>query len=91
MHVFCLGQVEHEPVEGIDIRLESSRNQGGNEVDFIEQPTGPTDAKGSVIASIWSSTPGELQLRVTANGAVLCERWENGECVPLQVMMTFVE
>lgn len=79
------------PVGGVAVMLESSRNTGGTVVDNIEQPTRPTDADGMAVAYIWSSTPGESQLRATQDGAIMCEGLEGKECVPLQVLVTFVE
>jgi hypothetical protein len=80
------------PAEGVVVRLESSRNSGGAaRVDIIEQPTGATDADGRTVAYLWSSTPGEAQLRVTQEGSLVCENWEGNECLPLEAIITFVE
>jgi hypothetical protein len=84
------------PIPDMWITVASSRNQFGNELDIIEQPTGPTDADGRAVAYLWSSTPGEAQFialfgRSPGDGAPLCSSWENSECVELTVMVTFVE
>ena len=81
-----------EAMPNIRVEVQSSRNQGGNVLDTIEQPTGNTDADGRAVAYLWSSTPGEAQLRAITNGAVLCKTREGSSCVEeLQVMVTFVE
>ena len=74
----------------INVILHSSRNQGGNELDYFEQPTGPTDADGRVVAYVRSFTPGEATLFATANSETLCKTWSDTECLePLQEMITF--
>lgn len=79
-------------LSGIKVEVQSSRNQGGNVLDTIEQPTGDTDADGRAVASLWSSTPGEAQLLATTNGVVLCKTREGNSCVEeLHVKVTFVE
>jgi hypothetical protein len=78
-----------EPREGVIVELISSRNQGGNVIDIIEQPRAPTDTDGRATAYLGSSTPGELVLRATANGALLCETWNEGECIPLERVIAF--
>ena len=78
------------PLDNIEVKLHSSRNQGDNEQDFFEQPTGATDADGRVVAYVGSYTPGEAILSATAGGEALCKTWEESECIePLQEMITF--
>jgi hypothetical protein len=85
------------PVPGVWITVASSRNQGGNVLDTIEQPTVPTDADGRAVAYVWSSTPGQAQLTMyqggapDEEGAPVCSSWEDGACVELTVQMTFTE
>jgi hypothetical protein len=78
------------PLPSVDIQIHSSRNQGGITVDIIEQPTGLTDADGRAVAFLGSSTTGEAQIKATANGADLCELWENERCVVLQKIVSFI-
>jgi len=77
------------PIEGAQVELLSSRNQGGNLVDMIEQPGVPTDTDGRGVAFIGSTTVGEAGLVVEVNGAPLCDHFEAGKCVRLQKMVTF--
>jgi hypothetical protein len=85
-----------KPLQGITITIQSSRNQGGNEIDIIEQPTSPTDADGRAVAFLGSTTAGEVQLVARQKGskdeiaAPICEVWEGNTCAtPLQRMVTF--
>jgi len=85
-----------KPLQGITITVESSRNQGGSEIDTIEQPTSPTDADGRAVAFLGSSTAGEVQLIAKQSGsgddigAPICEVWSGSTCAtPLQRMVTF--
>lgn len=77
---------------GIDVKLHSSRNQGGNELDYFEQPTGPTDADGRVVSYVSSYSPGEATLFATANGEVLCKTWSDTGCFePVEMDIVFVQ
>lgn len=90
--VFGEGKDARQAMPDVTIELHSSRNQGGNVLDTIEQPTGNTDADGRAVAYVWSSTPGEAQLGATVDGAPLCKTREDHDCVEmLTVMITFVE
>ena len=95
--IFVHDDISSDPIQGIWIVVESSRNQGGNVLDIIEQPIGPTDADGRAVAHLWSSTLGEAQFAALYSGfqggagAPLCSSWEAGECVPVRVLVTFVE
>jgi hypothetical protein len=95
--IFVMDDLAGYPIQGIWITVESSRNQGGNVLDIIEQPIAPTDADGRAVAYLWSSTLGEAQFAALYSrsegeqGAPLCSGWEAGECVPLRVLITFVE
>jgi hypothetical protein len=79
-------------LDRINVKLHSSRNQGGNELDYFEQPTGPTDADGRVVAYVRSYNPGEATLFATANGEVLCKTWSDTECFePVEMAIVFVQ
>ena len=82
---------EHRPpVVEADIVIHSSRNEGDDGMDMLEQPTHPTDADGRVVAFIGSGTPGEAVLAVLIDDTELCKTWIDGECVePLQAVVTF--
>jgi len=82
---------EHRPpVVEAEIEIQSSRNQDSTRLDFLEQPTGPTDADGRVVAFVGSGAPGESVLTVLMDGAELCKTWKNEECVePLTASVTF--
>jgi len=77
------------PLLGADVVIKSSRNQGGNTVDMIEQPQVPTDAEGRAAAFIGSSTVGEAGLVVEVDGKPLCEDYDGEECVRLQKIVSF--
>jgi hypothetical protein len=82
---------ERRALHNIDVMIHSSRNQDGSELDYLEQPIGPTDADGMVVAYVGSYNPGEATLFATANGDALCKTWSNTECLePLQRMITFI-
>lgn len=89
--IFEIKEEERIPLPGVVVEVASSRNQGGNVLDSIEQPTGPTDADGRAVAYVRSSTLGEAQLAVLQNGAPICESFVEQTCVPLRVMITFIE
>lgn len=81
---------ERPPVEKVDIVVRSSRNQGDDQLDLLEQPISPTDADGRVVAFIGSSTPGDSVLTVYMGGSELCKIWRDAECVePLKATVTF--
>jgi len=84
------------PLQGITITVHSSRNQGGNEIDIIEQSTSPTNADGRAVAFLGSTTAGEVQLEARQKGskdqiaAPICEEWAGDSCAtPLQRIVTF--
>ena len=80
----------HLPREGMEVKVISSRNQGGDEVDIIEQPNHPTDADGRAVAFVASSNTGEAMISATYDGVPLCEIWEESECVqPATATVTF--
>lgn len=85
------------PLPNVYITIESSRNQFGSKIDIIEQPTGPTDADGRVVAFLSSSTPGEtllmpiLALREGEVGAPLCKTWDGLQCAEDVTVMVFFE
>ena len=79
------------PRAGMDVVVISSRNHT-DAVDFIEQPTGPTDADGRAVAFIGSGTPGEAILSATGNDTPLCKTWDADDCTqPLSATMTFTQ
>jgi hypothetical protein len=78
-----------KPCPGLAIEVFSSRNQGGNVVDTIEQTTRWTDEGGKVVARLGSSECGEAQLAVQVDGADLCSDWDNSQCVPLRALIYF--
>jgi hypothetical protein len=80
---------ETSPVQGVMVELFSSRNQGGNIIDFIQQPESPTDSDGIAVAHLGTSTPGDIALTATANGAPLCEIWSEEVCIPLERQIVF--
>jgi hypothetical protein len=83
---------ERRALGGINVRLHSSRNQGGTELDYFEQPTGATDADGRVVAYVGSYNPGEATLFATANGEVLCKTWSDTGCFePVEKAIVFVQ
>jgi hypothetical protein len=78
------------PVEEVEIVIHSSRNQDGTRLDILEQPTGPTNADGRVVAFIGSGTPGESVLTVFMGDSELCKTWDGYECIePLKAVVTF--
>lgn len=80
------------PQTNITVIVHSSRNQGDSELDFFEQPTGPTDTDGMAVAYIGSSVPGEATLSGSADGESLCNTWEGTECIdPVETIITFVQ
>ena len=91
LNVFVYGLGEGEcakPRPNVMVEIMSSRNQGVV-VDIIEQPTSNTDSDGRATAFLGSSECGEAQITVKQNGATLCERWEDGQCTPLQATVVF--
>ena len=87
--VFRDGEVP-VPLEGASVEVLSSRNEEGDRVDIIEQPEEPTDAEGLATAFIGSSEEGEARVTAEVDGKTLCERYEDGECVPAQDVVRFV-
>ncbi|MFC1654935.1 hypothetical protein ACFL2F_03925, partial [Myxococcota bacterium] len=82
---------DREPLPNVRVEFNSSRNQGGNEIDTIEQPTGDTDGDGRAVGFIGSALEGEAQIKATQNGAHICAAWENESCVELAALVTFYE
>ncbi len=80
---------ERPPLPGVKVEVLSSRNGGGDVVDEIEQPPGSTDAEGLAVAFVGSTTVGSAELTAVANGKPLCERHDQGGCVPISVTVTF--
>ncbi len=78
------------PVQGMDVMLLSSRNQGGEEVDVFEQPM-PTDEDGLAVGFVSSEVTGQTIIVVEASGVALCEYLQNQECTRLQRVVEFVE
>jgi hypothetical protein len=85
-----------KPIQGIAVTVHSSRNQGGDEIDIIEQPANPTDTDGRAVAFLGSTTAGEVQLVAKQKGsgdnigAPICEVWAGNTCAtPLQRTVTF--
>jgi hypothetical protein len=79
------------PRAGMEVIVISSRNHTDS-VDFIEQPTGPTDADGRAVAFIGSSIPGEAILTATGNDIALCKTWDGNDCTqPLRATMIFTQ
>lgn len=89
IYVYTIGENCREPLQNVRVEVFSSRNQGGNVVDIIEQPTATTDRDGRAVARLGSTECGEAQLAVQAGGADLCGRWENNQCVPLRALVYF--
>jgi hypothetical protein len=87
--VYEIGEDCRKPLPGVLVEVFSSRNQGGNVVDFIEQPTGATDENGRATARLGSSECGEAQLAVYVAGAQLCSDWVNNQCTPLRALIYF--
>lgn len=78
-----------EPLSDIDIEIVSLRNHGGVIVDIIEQPNLPTDENGRAVGFIGSSDCYDAQITAKANGATLCERWDENQCVLLLKTVDF--
>jgi hypothetical protein len=89
VRVYLEGE-DRSPVQGAAVTVFSSRNQDGDLVDTIVQPEQPTDADGLATAFIGSSTAGEVDLTAEVDGSPLCERYEDGQCVPAQGVVRFV-
>jgi hypothetical protein len=77
---------EKMPIAGLAIVVISSRG----DVDSIEQPNGPTDAEGKVVAYISSSAVGVAALRPMVAGKEICVDVEGYSCTePVTGIVTF--
>jgi hypothetical protein len=75
---------EQTPVQGAEVLVLSSRNQGGQEIDVIEQG-GATNFDGRSVSFISSDTEGPASLVVEAPpGTHLCQRKQGVECTRAQ-------
>ena len=90
VRVFQVSEMGRHPLEGIEMEVISSRNQGADKVDFFEQPVGPTFAEGEAVAYVGSSEPGEAVMYAEYNGSILCATWDEGVCVQAaEAVVTF--
>lgn len=83
IRVYLIGDGCKEPLEGATVEFFSSRNTPGETVDIIVQPYQPTDVDGWTAGLLRGTCPGEAFITATADGAGLCESWEDNQCTPL--------
>ncbi len=80
---------EESPLQGVVVEIRSLRNAGGEMVDTIEQPLGPTDADGRAVAFVGSEQLGRAELSAWSAGAPLCAAGGGADCQPASVVVEF--